>query len=290
MRSVASSPAISVVVPFYNAGKYIARCLDGLFAQSFPPEKYEVILVDNNSTDDSAAIAERYKGISLLRQPVSGSYAARNMGIRAARAPVIATLDPDCRPSPDWLGQVEAAMREPQCLVLLGHRGHANKSMAMELLEMYEAEKVTYVTVRGDKDFYFGYTNNMAFRRTVFDSIGLFSERVRGGDTVFVRRVVDEFGCDAVRYNPDMQVTHLEIDTVGAYYSKRIIYGRSNEQISRLMPFKHLRTSDRWRVYTDVVRTRRLPLGKALLLLALLAPGALLYHGGRLRGIFRRAQ
>lgn len=289
MSTHASGPRISVVVPFYNAGPYLTHCLDGLFAQSFPRDGYEIILVDNNSTDDSAAIAGGYTGISLLRQPVIGSYAARNMGIKAARAPIIATLDPDCRPGPEWLSQIEAAMRDPACLVLLGHREHANKSVSMELLEMYEAEKVTYVMMRGDKDFYFGYTNNMAFRGRVFDAIGLFPERVRGGDTVFVRRVVDKFGCDAVRFNPEMQVAHLEVDTVGAYYSKRMIYGRSNERISKLLPFKHLRTSDRWSVYVDVVRKHRLPLRKALLLLALLAPGALLYHGGRLRGMLRRS-
>lgn len=289
MNTAPSHPKISVVVPFYNAGRYLAHCLDGLLVQSFPREDYELILVDNNSTDDSAAIAARYSGLSLLRQPVTGSYAARNLGIRAARAPIIATLDPDCRPGPEWLSQIDAAMRDPACLVLLGHRGHANSSVSMELLEMYEAEKVSYVMTRGDKDLFFGYTNNMAFRRTLFDAIGLFPERVRGGDTVFVRRVVDRFGCRAVQFIPEMQVTHLELDTVGAYYSKRLIYGRSNELISQVMAFKHLRGSDRWAVFMEVGRKHRLSLRKSLLLLLLLAPGVLLYHGGRLLGMLRRA-
>ncbi len=280
---------ISVVVPFYNASRYLKECLDGLLTQDYPRDDYEIILVDNNSTDESAKIAAGYDGVTLLTQPITGSYAARNRGISAARGDIIATLDPDCRPSSDWLSQVESGIQHQDCLVLLGHQRHANNSEPMELLEMYEAAKVSYVMLQRDRNLYFGYTNNMAFRRTVFDSVGLFPERVRGGDTIFVRRVVDRFGCDAVRFNPEMHVTHLEVDTVGAYYGKRVIYGGSNERISRVMPFRHLQTRDRLAVFRDVVRKQKLPIRKSLLLLALLAPGALLYHGGRLRAKLRGA-
>ncbi len=280
-------PAISVVVPFHNSGRYLRECLDGLFAQAYPRDAFEVILVDNNSTDDSAKIASSYSEVALYQQPVTGSYAARNLGILKARAPIVATLDPDCSPAADWLSQIACGMQNSDCLVLLGHQKHANRSAPLELLEMYESEKVSYVTERRERDFYFGYTNNMAFRRNVFDAVGLFPERVRGGDTIFVRRVVNEFGCDAVAFNPQMEVTHLEVDTVGAYYSKRVIYGGSNERISRVLPFRHLRTRDRWTVFTDVVRKHKLPLRKALLLLALLAPGAALYHSGQLRAKLR---
>ena len=283
-----AGPQISVVIPFYNAGRYLTRCLDGLFAQDYPRDSFEIILVDNNSTDDSAEVVSRYSGVSVFHQPITGSYAARNLGITNSRAPIVATLDPDCSPSPDWLTQIVAGMEDPDCLVLLGHQRHAHDSESLALLEMYEAEKVSYVMAQRSRELYFGYTNNMAFRRTVFDSVGLFPERVRGGDTIFVRRVVDKFGCDAVQFRPGMAVTHLELDTVGAYYGKRVIYGGSNERISRVMPFRHLRMHDRLAVFRNVIRRGNLPLRKSLLLLALLAPGALLYHGGQLRAKLRR--
>jgi hypothetical protein len=155
----------------------------------------------------------------------------------------------------------------------------------LDMLERYEAEKVAYITERRDERLYFGYTNNMAFRRTLFDEIGLFPERLRGGDTIFVQRAVSKFGCDVVAYNPEMRATHLEVDTVKAYYSKRHIYGNSNERISHVLPFRPLKNSERWDVFKRLVRRHDLPVGKALLLLALLAPGALIYESGRRRGM-----
>jgi glycosyltransferase involved in cell wall biosynthesis len=278
---------ISVVIPFYNAERFLSACLDALESQTVERCKYEIILVNNNSTDDSVAVAKRHCDVTLLSQPVTGSYAARNMGIVAARGDIIATLDPDCRPDPDWLEQIIAGMEDSARLVLLGHQRHANASEAMALLEEYEAEKVDYVTRNREKNLYFAYTNNMAFRRDVFESIGLFPERVRGGDTIFIRRVVDAFGCDAVAFNPAMKVTHLELDTLNAYYRKRVIYGQSNERISQVMPFRPLRNRERWAVFRSIARKGRLTWRKKLLLLALLAPGALLYEGGRRRGMLK---
>ena len=277
---------ISVVVPFYNSERFLSKCLDGLCGQSFPRDQYELILVNNNSTDLSRNVAAGYSDVILLDQPVSGSYAARNMGIRHARGEIIATIDPDCTPDRDWLAQIDKGMKDPTCTILIGHQRHASASPGLELLEMYEAEKVAYVTGRQLKDLYFGYTNNMAFRRSLFDTIGFFPERVRGGDTMFVRLAVDRLGCDGVRFNCDMKTTHLEVDTLGAYYNKRAVYGKSNERLSHVMKFRPLRNVERWTVFRTLAKRQRLSWKKRLLLLALLAPGALLYEAGRRRGMF----
>lgn len=279
---------MSVVVPFYNVEGFLARCLDGLRAQSFPRERYEIILVNNNSTDDSPRIAAGYDDVTLLHQPMSGSYAARNMGIRKARGEIIVTIDPDCCPDTDWLEQVDSSMQDEGCLILLGHQRHGNPSEALSVLEMYESEKVAYITERREPELYFGYTSNMAFRRTLFDGIGLFPERVRGGDTLFVRRAVDKLGCDIVRYNPHMHTTHLELDTLSAYYSKRLIYGKSNDRVGEVVPFRPLKNSERWTVFQRVVAKGKFPLGKKLMVLTLLLPGVLLYEAGRRSGIFRK--
>lgn len=278
-------PRISVVVPFYNAERFLSKCLDGLGDQSFPRDAYEIIVINNNSTDLSCKVAAGYPDVILLDQPITGSYAARNMGIRHTRGEIIATIDPDCRPDRDWLAQIDRGMRDHTCSILIGHQRHASSSPGLELLELYEAEKIAYVTRAGEKDLYFGYTNNMAFRRSLFDTIGYFPERVRGGDTMFVRMVVDQMGCDVVRFHPDMKTTHLEVDTLNAYYNKRIVYGQSNERLSQTMKFRPLRNHERWTVFMNLAKRQRLTWKKRLLLLALLAPGALLYEVGRRRGM-----
>jgi glycosyltransferase involved in cell wall biosynthesis len=269
-------------VPFYNVAPYLAECVEGLLDQSIPRDAYEIILVDNNSTDGSTEVAHSFAGVTVLLQATQGSYAARNMGIARARGDVIAFIDPDCRPAHGWLQSILAAMTSPACSIALGRR-HYGSSVTLELLSAYEAEKLTFILAHGKKELFFGYTNNMAVRRSVFEALGNFPERMRGGDTIFVRRVVDALGCDVVRYLPEMEVDHLEITTVADYYRKRQVYGHSNERIGQTISFRPLVNGERWLVFRSLVQTSRMPSMKALLLLGLLIPGVILYEWGRAR-------
>jgi len=111
---------ISVVVPFYNAGRYIERCIKGLLAQSYPSTRYEIIMIDNNSTDGSAELVRKYSPIRLLVEPKQGSYAARNRGAAAAKRAIIAFTDADCVPAADWLERIVASMRVPWAELVQG--------------------------------------------------------------------------------------------------------------------------------------------------------------------------
>jgi hypothetical protein len=128
----------------------------------------------------------------------------------------------------------------------------------------------------------------MAFRRSLFDQLGLFPERVRGGDTVFVRQAVDKLGCDIVRYNPNMHTTHLELDSLRAYYNKRLIYGWSNDRLGEAVPFRPLQNSERWMVFKRLAGKANFHAGKKLAILSLLIPGVVLYEMGRRSGLLRR--
>lgn len=92
-----SEPVLSVVVPVYNVEDYLAECLDSLLAQTL--QRMQIILVDDGSTDGSAAImaeyADRDRRIVIVRQANAGLGAARNAGIKAARAPYLTFLDAD---------------------------------------------------------------------------------------------------------------------------------------------------------------------------------------------------
>src|SRR5438045_7800209 len=126
--SSATLPTISIIVPFHNVERYIAACVEGLLGQSYPKDRFEIVLVDNCSTDKSAEIASRFDGVSVLHQPIAGSYAARNMGIRNTRSDIVATIDPDCTPNPDWLSQISQTMSANGCSIVLGHTHHGNGS------------------------------------------------------------------------------------------------------------------------------------------------------------------
>lgn len=264
----------------YNAGPYLERSLGGLRNQSLAHDQYEVIAVDNNSTDGSKEIAAGYSDVIVLSQPVQGSYAARNMGIRHARCDIIAFIDPDCVPEYHWLESILAAIQSASVALVLGRRQNGH-SVLLDLLSHYEEEKLSFVLAQKKKELYYGYTNNMAVRRDVFDRVGLFQERARGGDTMFVNSVVTAFGCDAMAFESRMQVDHLEIRTIADYYRKRHIYGQSNERIHQSINYRPLNNRERAEIFLHIVRTRRINPLQAVLLLVLLVPGVLLFEWGR---------
>ena len=94
-------PLVSVILPVYNGAAYVAEAIDSVLAQSYRP--YELIVVDDGSSDDSTAIAEKYDGVTLLCQSNQGVAAARNTGLAASQGEFFAFLDQDDRWTPDKL-------------------------------------------------------------------------------------------------------------------------------------------------------------------------------------------
>lgn len=97
---------VSVIIPLYNKGPYIARALDSVLAQTI--QEFEIIIVDGGSTDESLDVAARYTDprITCFRQEGKGVSRARNQGVKRARAELIAFLDADDRWYPDFLETV----------------------------------------------------------------------------------------------------------------------------------------------------------------------------------------
>lgn len=123
MTEIAGSdlPFVSVIIPVWNSPDLIAKCLTALGAQTYPRDRFEVLVVDNASTDSTAEVARRFPIATLLFEPVPGSYNARNRGLREARGEYIAFTDADCIPAPDWLEKAVACARaRPEAGVIAG--------------------------------------------------------------------------------------------------------------------------------------------------------------------------
>jgi glycosyltransferase involved in cell wall biosynthesis len=110
---------ISVVIPAYNAAAFLPRCLESVFAQTLKPK--EVIVVDDGSTDETAAVAAAL-GARVIRQPNGGISAARNAGIRNASSEWIALMDADDLWAPTKLERQAACIRPGTVLVYTGIR------------------------------------------------------------------------------------------------------------------------------------------------------------------------
>lgn len=114
-------PTVSLVIPAYNEERYLRACLDAIARQTVRP--LEVIVVDNNSTDRTAAIARAYPFVRLIAEPRQGVGFARTAGFNAARGEIIGRLDADVLLPADWVERVSAFYAQPgtSLIVLSGH-------------------------------------------------------------------------------------------------------------------------------------------------------------------------
>lgn len=225
-------PSVSVVVPFFNNELTMATCIESLLNQITSGDDYEVILVNNRSTDRSPSIAAHYPEVTLLAEPTPGAYAARNTGIRQARAPLIAFTDADCVAADDWLQSILEGMSDPASAILLGHfRYPVSSTWSLRLLGAYENAKTDYVLHRCGPAHYFGYANNMAVRASVFAEVGLFKEWKRAADSELIHRLAAHRPDLRLAYRPSMRVTHLEFLHTRDRVRRMSMYTRTNTQI-----------------------------------------------------------
>ena len=97
-------PSVTVIVPVYNGEQCIQPCINSLLAMDYPTSQYEILVVDNNSTDKTLAVLASFgKQVRVLQEPTQGAAVARNRGIRSARYDILAFTDADCEVDESWL-------------------------------------------------------------------------------------------------------------------------------------------------------------------------------------------
>ncbi|HEY2431610.1 MAG TPA: glycosyltransferase [Vicinamibacterales bacterium] len=274
---------ISVVVPFHNEQAYITRCVEALLSQDYPRDRYEIVLVDSNSTDRSADIVRQYSDVRLLSESTPGSYAARNRGVAASGGATIAFTDSDCAPDRTWLSTIHEELSVPGTQVVLGRARYATESLTLSMLANYETAKAAYVFSSRNGEIYYGYTNNMAVRRPAFDAVGPFEAWMRGADTIFVCRLAEAFSADAVRYSPQMNIQHLEMTSAWTWLGKKHLYGRSAQRSRAFARRRPLTRDERLTIYKETIRAHRYSVPQSMLLTALLGAGWLSYELGQRR-------
>lgn len=220
--SIAPTPFVSVVIPVYNDRERLELCLAALERQTYRRDRYEVIVVDNGSTQPLEDLLDRFR-IRLEREPKVGSYAARNRGIAVAGGDVLAFLDSDCVPRSDWIERAVAAVeRNPSCGMIAGGVDllvrDFNRPNAVELYE----QRTRFRQQENLERRRYAPTANLITRRAVIDDIGAFDDRFRSsGDFEWGRRVFAA-GYQQV-YADDVRVTHPARRTLrelGGYRSR----------------------------------------------------------------------
>src|SRR5581483_1612769 len=176
------TPFASVIVPAFNAARTIGDTLEALLAQDYPSGRLEVIAVDNRSTDGTAAVMCRYPVRVEVERRMQSSYAARNTGLRTARGSVLLFTDADCLPEPGWARALVAALADEDAGAAAGRIEPAE---ATTLVERFQVEERVLDAANAftRPPLPFAQTANAAYRRTIFERVGLFDPTlVSGGD------------------------------------------------------------------------------------------------------------
>jgi glycosyltransferase involved in cell wall biosynthesis len=176
------SPKVTVIIPCYNRGKYIAETIESVLNQTYP--NVEVVVVDDGSTDDSREVLEQYSDrIRVLEHPGRvnrGQSAALNLGILSSESEYVAFLDSDDLFVPEKIEkQVRFLEGNPQ-FGLVYANGHAINENGKVIFRFYDkSHKEESDPNRVLLDCYFLLPNNALLRRKVLDKAGLFDESLR---------------------------------------------------------------------------------------------------------------
>ena len=209
---MASAPEISVVIPTYQRSARIATLLGVLAGQTLAADRFEVIVVDNFSTDDTSAVVSALIpdlpfAVHLARTESNhGPAAARNLGWRCATTPLLAYLDDDCTPAAGWLEAGLAALEaQPNAGVIQGRVGIPADIDRMKVSYGQPNWEILHI-IEGPTPYF--EACNIFFRRAAFEVTGGFDESIGwwGEDTAAGWSVV-EAGWER-GFAPDAAVTH----------------------------------------------------------------------------------
>ena len=167
---------ISVVIPCYNQAHYLGEAIESVLAQSYP--YFEIVVIDDGSTDSTAEVAGRYPGVSCIRQENQGLSEARNTGLRHSGGEYVVFLDADDRLLPEALqAGIECLKTNPECAVTFGHyRLIASDGSFLKQRRQPVVGKDSYAALLQRN--YIGVPAVVMYRRAVFASVGGFDSSV----------------------------------------------------------------------------------------------------------------
>lgn len=238
----AGQPAVSVIVPVYNDPDGIQTTLESLLDQSVPRSSYEIVVIDNGSTDETRAVvrsvASRFDHVRLeVEASVRGSYAARNRGVQAARGSILAFVDADMSVDPDWLRRAVTAMEASDaeylaCAVHLYAPGDS-ESLAGKYNRLTDLQVGRFV-----RRMRFAPTCSLLVRRSLLEAVGPFDPRFRSsGDLEFGNRVAESGR--TLHYAPQVPMYHPARTTVRSVLRKSYRIGRGKVELHRYYPDRY---------------------------------------------------
>jgi GT2 family glycosyltransferase len=191
--SPVSATPLSVIICTRDRPEALARCLTALVAQT--SQAGQIVVVDNSSHRSAEAVTAQFSGVDYVHEPRPGLSVARNTGVRASKGAVIAFTDDDVEPGPSWTTEIVRAFASAavdavtglvlparldtpaQCYFQFKMGGFGSECVPL----IFDRRFLDETKAMGAQVWRIGAGANMAFRRSAFDRVGLFDERLGAG-------------------------------------------------------------------------------------------------------------
>ncbi len=215
----------SIIIPIYNSLTTIERCLDSLLLLDYPKEQYEVVLVDNGSTDGTLEVMQKYP-FRIVHETKKNSFSARNCGIRNSSGQIVVLTDSDCVVDPGWLKGFDKSFENETIMACGGRIESYPPANIIEEFPKYTRTHDNKINIQHAPIFLpWIDTANAAYRRRVFDTIGLFDDihfDVTGDVDMGWRTSLHGYKID---YSDDAFVQHINRGSLKALIKQYEQYG-----------------------------------------------------------------
>jgi Glycosyltransferases, probably involved in cell wall biogenesis len=257
---------ISVVIPVRNEELHLSEVLDALLSQQYPQECFEILVVDGCSTDRTWEVAEsytkRYPNVRLFKNPKFLSSAARNIGIRESKGDIILVVDGHCLiDNPDMLAKVDEAMQNPE-ISALGRPQPLfleNANLTQRAIAMARCSRVGHhpdSLIYADRpQIAPAISTAVAYRRNVFDQIGLFDERFDACEDCELNYRFDQAGLICY-FAPDIAVRYKPRASIFGLRKQMSRYGHGRIRLAKKHP-----SSFSWKMFLPALLILGIVLG-----------------------------
>lgn len=239
-------PYISVLVPVRNEGRYITDTLGQLLGQSYDPKRFEIIVADGESTDDTReqvqALQRQHSNLHLVSNPARWSSAGRNAALEVARGDIVVIVDGHCDlDNSRYLADLADAF-ERSGAACVGRPQPLDVSRASPLQKTIAACRASRLGHHPDSFIYSSAERfvrassvAVAYRREVFEAVGTFDERFDACEDVEFNHRLDQAGLRCF-FSPRVQVRYHPRGTLTGLFRQMIRYGRGRVRLLRKHP------------------------------------------------------
>ncbi len=221
---------LSIIIPTHNSASTIEQCISSITSQSYPRDRYEIIIVDDGSKDGTIGLSKKAGADKLIEAEPCFQGKARNIGVQNANGKFLAFIDSDCEAKNGWIESIMVALKKMSAVTGPIYNGnpHSNVAWAEYFMEFGGWGKTKMNKVR------FMPGCNQAIRKDAFEKTGGFTQERTSEDVLFGEELT-KAGVDAF-FNPQTKINHLCRTNKEKFLSNMSLLGKYSARARKMIP------------------------------------------------------